>query len=136
MQRATAQSRPSSSGDHALHAPLLSTGTSAGGSVEPAEVPVACVSNTHPPRDRHAAIAARLLPSCLWSASIFALVLFSQAVCQRPRFNFQSVITTYSNGSIDALATILNVLAGSSVLFAAAVALATALCFLSSDVAL
>jgi hypothetical protein len=123
-------------GDHSLHAPLLSTGATPGRAPEAAEVAVSCASDTIPPRNRHASIAGRLLPSCLWSVCILALVLYTQDVCQRPRFNFQFLVTTYSNGSIDALATILNCLAGTSVLLAAAALLAVALCALSSDVAL
>ncbi len=141
MQRSTAQARSSTDigrEEHSLHAPLLTAGATAGGELEAAdEVQVSC--NNHKPdaaRNLHVSVAGRLFPSCLWSICIFALVIFTQDVCQRTRFNFEFLITTYSNRTIDALATILNCVAASSVLLAAAAVVTMVLCFESSNISM
>jgi hypothetical protein len=138
MQRSKSLSR-AAAGDLSLHAPLLSTSTAATrhGDLEAAdETKAACDSAADVPGCRHVSIACRLLPPCAWASCTFALSVFTQSVCQRPLFNFHFVITAYNNGLIDALATILNCLALSSVLLAAAAVAAAALCSISSDFAM
>ena len=140
MHRSTAQARSSTGSgreEHSLHAPLLTAGAAAGGELEAAdEVQVSCSTQPDAARNLHVSVAGRLFPSCLWSICIFALVIFTQDVCKRTRFNFEFVITTYSNRSIDALATILNCVAASSVLLAAAAVATMALCFASSNISM
>jgi hypothetical protein len=94
---------------------------------------VAFVSVPDPPRRRFLSIAVRLLPPCVWAVCIFALVLFTQALCKRPLFNFNFIVTRYSNGEVDTLATILNLLACFGYLLVSVAVLAMVCCVFSSD---
>ncbi len=134
MQSATGDS------DHSLHTPLLITGATSDGELTSNgeleaehDTNVASTSAPNLPGHRHLQIACRILPSCVWAACIFALALFTQDVCKRPLFNFEFMVTMYSDGNVDVLATILNILASISYVLASIAVVAFALCVFSSD---
>jgi hypothetical protein len=81
-------------------------------------------------------IAFRLLPSCLWAACTFALVLFTQSHCSRPQFNFGVFIRLYRDSTVDWLATILNCFAIGCYVLACAAIVLFAVCIFSENVTL
>ena len=136
MQRPRATRPPE--GDRSLHAPLLLAAADAAVDAGPGSEAVedtrlsAVPASLDPLRNRLLPITCRALPPCLWASCIVALSMLTQDLCHRPLFNGQ-ITTRYATGTIDALATILNLLAGSSVLFTATVLLsAVASCFSST----
>ena len=135
MQRSKTQSQPS--GDLSLHAPLLAADAAPGdGHARGRDVEVACVTNPESRLHNTLASTCRLLPSLCWAACIFGLARYTQDRCRRPVFDFATIASRYNDGTIDALGTILNLLAGCSVLLAAAAVAVAASCAVFSGISM
>ncbi len=136
MQRSKSQSQPSA-GDLSLHAPLLAADAACSeGHARGQDVTVACVAEGEPLPRNTLATACRLLPSLCWAACIFGLARYTQDRCNRPVFDFTTIAPRYNDGTIDALGTILNLMAGCSVLLAAAAAATAASCAVFSGISM
>ncbi len=82
------------------------------------------------------ASACRLLPSLCWAVCIFGLARYTQDRCRRPVFDFATISSRYNDGTIDALGTILNILAGCGVFLAAAAVAVGASCAVFSGISM
>ena len=137
MQRSKTQSPPS--GDLSLHAPLLAADAApVDAHTRGQDVKVPCATDSESRPRNTLAAASRLLPSLCWAACIFGLARYTQDRCNRPVFDFATIAPRYNDGTVDALGTILNLMAACSLLLAAAVlaAAAAAACVVFSRISM